>query len=74
MEDDEILAISENELFDISDIEIDVQRTKGLCKLYVVLKSDTPINLMRFYLCMKQYLFQIETEIGIMDGDQLEIQ
>lgn len=65
-EDDEEFT-SDLALFDISDIEIDVQRTKGLLKLYVVLKSEEPINLMRFYLAMKKYIFNIETELGVME-------
>lgn len=67
--DDESLDLSDYELFDTSDITFDVQRTKGMCKLYVVMKSETPINLMRFYLSLKEYLFQIETEIGICETD-----
>jgi len=61
--------VNDNELFDTSDIEIDVQRTKGMCKLYVVMKSDTPINLMRFYLALKEYLYGIELEIGVCESD-----
>jgi hypothetical protein len=65
--DEEIEELSEHELFDTSDIEIDIQRTKAMCKLYLVMKSETPINLMRFYLRLKEYLFEIEQEIGVMD-------
>lgn len=66
-DDSESLDLSEYELFDTSDITFDVQRTKGMCKLYVVMKSETPINLMRFYLALKEYLFQLETEIGVCE-------
>lgn len=74
IDDEEPLELSDVELFDVSDVEIDVQRTKGMCKLYVVMKSDSPINLMRFYLRLKEYLFEIEQEIGIMEESNLEIQ
>lgn len=66
-DDNETPELSDWELFDTSDITFDVQRTKGLCKLYVVMKSETPINLMRFYLALKEYLFQIEQEIGVCE-------
>jgi hypothetical protein len=66
-DEDEEHDLSEFELFDTSDITFDVQRTKGMCKLYVAMKSETPINLMRFYLALKEYLFQIEQEIGVME-------
>lgn len=65
--EDELEELNDYEIFDTSDIKIDVQRTKGMCKLYVVMKSETPINLMRFYLALKEYLFQMEQEIGVMD-------
>jgi hypothetical protein len=65
-EDEEL---SDFELFDISDIEFDVLRSKGLCKLTVVMRSEAPINLMRFYLSLKAYLFQIEQEIGVFDEE-----
>lgn len=72
MSDDEGPDLSEYELFDTSDITLDVQRTKGMCKLYVIMKSETPINLMRFYLSLKEYLFKIETEIGVMGETNFE--
>jgi hypothetical protein len=65
--DDEDLDLSDYELFDVSDITFDVQRLKNNTKLYLVMRSETPINLMRFYLSLKEYVFQIEQEIGVMD-------
>lgn len=67
--DEEIEELSDYELFDTSDIEIDIQRTKAMCKLYIVMKSESPINLMRFYLRLKEYLFEIEQEIGVMSEE-----
>lgn len=67
VDDNETPDLSDWELFDTSDITFDVQRTKGMCKLYVVMKSETPINLMRFYLSLKEYLFQLEQGIGVCE-------
>lgn len=66
---DEISAedLKDHELFDISDVELDFQRTKGLCKLYLIMKSDTPINLMRYYLKLKEHIFQLESDLLILD-------
>lgn len=65
-EADEEIDLTELELFDISDIKIDIQRTKNSTKLYLILKSESPINLMRFYLSIKGYVEKIENELGVM--------
>lgn len=72
MQDETDLDITDHELFDTSDITFDVQRLKGMCRLHIVMKSETPINLMRFYLSLKEYLFKIENEIGVMEENNFE--
>ncbi len=64
------LDFTDAELFDISDIEIDFQRTKGCCKVYMILSSQTPINLLRFYLAVKGYVEKMEAEIGIITNEE----
>lgn len=54
-------------LFDVSDITLDFQQVKKLNRIYLIMKSEEPINLMRFYLKLKEYIFQMEAEIGVMD-------
>lgn len=67
MEDEEVEDFTDAELFDTSDITFDFQRTKGNTKIYLIMKSESPINIMRFYLAIKAYLFQMEAELGIME-------
>lgn len=55
------------ELFDISDITLDFQQVKRLNRIYLIMKSETPINLMRFYLKLKDYIAKMEAEIGVME-------
>lgn len=62
--DDQIIDV---ELFDISDIEITFQRTRGSCKVYMILESQTPIGLMRFYLALKEYITKIENELNVSE-------
>lgn len=65
-DDDEIEAITESDLFDVSDVTWDVKQTKNKCKIYLIAESDTPFNLMKFYLALKEYTFRIESELGVM--------
>ncbi len=65
-DDEEIEAIAESELFDCSDVTWDVKNTRNKCKIYLIAESDTPFNLMKFYLALKEYTFRIENEIGVM--------
>ena len=64
--------ISDNELFDISDVQIEFQRTRGMCKVYMIMKSETPFNLLKYYLALKQYITDLENEIGILEENNLE--
>lgn len=54
---------------DISDINITALRNKGLTRIDIVLKSDSgqSIDIMRWYLSLKAYVFKIEQELGVME-------
>lgn len=73
LDDDEFVnAIAENELFDTSDVSWNVKQTKDKRKVYLIAESETPFNLMKMYLALKEYTFRIETEIGIMNEEPEE--
>jgi hypothetical protein len=63
--DDEFEDLSP-ELFNISDIRWDVKNYRKGCEVHLIAKSDSNINLMRYYLALKFYIEKMEHEIGIV--------
>lgn len=59
---------SDLELFDISDIEVDFVKTKSLTEVLLRVRSQEPINLMRFYLFLSDYVARMADEIGVIEG------
>jgi hypothetical protein len=60
--------IPDHELFDTSDVKFEFKHSKNSCQILIVVKSETPFNLMKLYLSLKEYVEQIEMEIGVMEG------
>lgn len=56
------------EACDISDVQVSIKPTKLRNQIVMVVTSETDFNLMKFYLSLKQYVTQIETEIGVMEA------
>lgn len=59
--------LEDSELFDPSGIEWTMLRTKNLCRITMVAKSETPINAMQLYLSLENQLERWRLELGIMD-------
>lgn len=67
-DDNLINEIAESDLFDISDVNFHTKRSKDMKKIYLIAEAtDLPFNLMKYYLSLKNYVFQMEQEIGVMD-------
>lgn len=58
--------------FDISDVRVTAFRNKGLTKIDIVLKSDTPMCAMKLYAALKAYVFKYELEMNIFEEDEGE--
>ena len=63
--DDE--AILESDLYDISDVVFEIKQ-KRRREIALIATSETDFNLMKYYLALKNYIEQIEHEIGVMDS------
>lgn len=61
--------ITDAELFDPSDVEIDFTKSKNIKEITLVMKSQTPFNLIKFYLALKDYVEGMEDELGIPEPD-----
>jgi hypothetical protein len=57
------------ELFDISDVTCDIPKSKSRREVILVLRSQSNFNLMKFYLALRQYLEQMEDDIGVLEAD-----
>jgi hypothetical protein len=55
------------EHFNISDIRWDVKNFRRGKEVHLIARSDSNINLMRYYLALKNYIEKMEHEIGIME-------
>lgn len=67
-DEDIVNEIAESDLFDISDVKWETKRTKDRKKIYLIATAeDVPFNLLKLYLSLKAYIFQMEQEIGIME-------
>lgn len=55
--------------FDISDIRFSKVPYKARTRLDLIIKSESPLNVMRVYLALKAYVFKIEQEMAIFEED-----
>lgn len=62
----------DHELFDTSDIKVDMRHSKTRNQVTVTLDGDKAIGLMRYYLIMKEHVDQIELSLNIMKDDDGE--
>lgn len=51
--------------FDISDIRFHKSSNIDRTRFDLILRADSPLNVMRIYLAMKAYIFKIEQELNI---------
>jgi hypothetical protein len=59
--------VDEYELFDISDITIDLIPRKTRKEAILQIKGKRELGVMRYYLALKAHLHTIEIELGVMD-------
>lgn len=62
MEEDEV---DEYELFDISDITIDLIPRKTRREAILQIKGKRELGVMRYYLALRAHLHKIELELGV---------
>lgn len=60
--------IDDQELFDTDRIEWTLLRTKNLCRITMVAKSDVPINAMALYLSLEALLQDWKNQLSILDA------
>lgn len=59
--------INERELFDISDVKVEIIPRKNTKEAFLHIKGRRTLGLMRYYLSIRAHLHQIELELGIYE-------
>jgi hypothetical protein len=55
------------DFFDVEDVSFDLPKSKNRCEVVIVMKSDTPFNLVKLFLALGKLHDQMENEMGVFD-------
>jgi len=59
--------MTDQELFDITDVEWEIEKTNRRDRVTIILKSETAMSVLKTYLALKMICEKIEIELNILD-------